>query len=63
MAQIKVMAISSGGGHWVQFVRLKPAFRDMAMVYVGVDPSLAVDVPGERLLIVRDATRKSKWAR
>lgn len=62
MAQIKVMAISSGGGHWVQMMRLKPAFHDMAMVYVSVDPSLAVDVPGERLLTVRDATRKSKWA-
>ena len=63
MAQIKVMAISSGGGHWVELMRLKPAFRDMTMVYVSVDPSLAVDVPGERLPIVRDATGKSKWAR
>ncbi len=62
MAQIKVMAISSGGGHWVQLMRLKAAFRDMDMVYVCVDPSVQVDVPGERLLLVRDATRKSKWA-
>jgi UDP-N-acetylglucosamine:LPS N-acetylglucosamine transferase len=62
MAKIKVLAVSSGGGHWVQLQRLKPAFRDFEMVYVSVDPSLQVDVPGERLLVVRDATRKSKWA-
>ena len=62
MPKIKVMAIASGGGHWVQLMRLKPAFNDMDMVYVSVDASLFVDVPEDRLITVRDATRKSKWA-
>ncbi len=32
----KLLAISSGGGHWVQLCRLRPAFRDSDVVYVSV---------------------------
>lgn len=60
MTNGKTMAISSGGGHWVQLLRLRPAFDDLDVVYVSVDPTLTVDVPGRRLRTVRDATRKSK---
>jgi UDP-N-acetylglucosamine:LPS N-acetylglucosamine transferase len=62
MTPSKIMAISSGGGHWVQLMRLKPAFDDLHVVYVSVDPTLAVDVPGRQLRTVRDATRASKLA-
>lgn len=57
----RVMAISSGGGHWVQLMRLKPAFEGMDVFYVSLDPTAAVDVPGKRFYTIRDASRKQKW--
>ena len=42
----KIMAIASGGGHWVQMRRIMPAFEGLEVFYVSVDPSSAADVPG-----------------
>lgn len=58
----KVMAIASGGGHWVQLMRLRPAFDGMNVFYVSMDKTAAVDVPGLRYYTIRDASRKQKWA-
>ena len=63
----KIMAIASGGGHWVQLMRLRPAFDGvpasdgMNVFYVSMDPSASVDVPGQRYYTIRDASRKQKW--
>ena len=46
----KILAIASGGGHWVQMRRIMPAFEGLDVFYVSVDPSSAADVPGRRLL-------------
>jgi len=35
-----VMAISSAGGHWVQLMRLRPAWRGLDVTYVTTDPGL-----------------------
>ena len=51
------MAIASGGGHWIQLQRLKPAFEGCDVTYVSVYPDYADDVPGERFYAVRDVTR------
>ena len=59
-ANHKVMAIASGGGHWVQLCRLKLAFEGMDIFYVSVDPSAATDVPGHRYYTVRDASRRDR---
>jgi len=56
------MAIASGGGHWVQLMRLRPAWEGLDVFYVSLDPSSAVDVPGHRYYTIRDASRKQKWA-
>lgn len=56
------MAIASGGGHWVQLMRLKPAFDDLDVFYVSLDPSSATDVPGRRYYTIRDASRAQPWA-
>ncbi|ANY83201.1 hypothetical protein BB934_27960 (plasmid) [Microvirga ossetica] len=58
----KILAISSGGGHWVQLCRLRAAFCDCDVVYASVDPIYAEDVPGQRLYIVCNATRRDKFA-
>ena len=41
----RVLAISSGGGHWVQLPRLRPAFAGAEVTYVTVDRAYATDVP------------------
>jgi hypothetical protein len=57
---LKIMAISSGGGHWVQMRRIIPAFAGMDVVYVSVDPSSAADVPGQRYHAIRSVTRRDR---
>lgn len=56
----RVLAISSGGGHWVQLLRLRPAFEGCRVVYATVERAYRVDVPGEKLYHVTDATRWNK---
>lgn len=52
--------MASGGGHWVQLLRLRPAFEGCAVTYVTVDAAYAEDLDGERLRVVADATRWNK---
>jgi UDP-N-acetylglucosamine:LPS N-acetylglucosamine transferase len=56
----KVLAVASGGGHWVQLLRLSPAFADSDVVYVGVIDSYGSQVPGHKFYTVNDATRWNK---
>jgi hypothetical protein len=53
----RVLAISSGGGHWVELLRLRPAFTGDDVVYVTVSRKYQVDVAGARFYVVPDATR------
>ena len=32
----KVLAVSSGGGHWIQLMRIKHAFEDCSVTFVTV---------------------------
>ena len=58
--QPRVLAISSGGGHWVQLLRVSPAFAGCDVCYVTVRDSYASDVPGQRFRTIVDATRWNK---
>ena len=53
----KIVAISSGGGHWVELLRLRPAFEGHFVVYVTVDEAYRCQVKGSPLRVVRDVTR------
>lgn len=53
----RLLALGSGGGHWVQLLRLRPAFEGFEVVYVTMFESYAAAVPGCRLHIVPDASR------
>ena len=53
----RLLAISSGGGHWVQLLRLRPAFEGCEVIFSSVLPAYAQDVKGERFIAIRDATR------
>ncbi len=54
---MKVLAVSSGGGHWVELLRLLPAFEEHALHFVTVNETYVRDVPGHEFSTVRDATR------
>ncbi len=53
----RILAVASGGGHWVQLQRVVPAFEGHSITFVTIDPTYRADVPDERVLIVRDSTR------
>lgn len=57
----KVLAVASGGGHWVQLMRLKPLFEGMAVEYIATDAAYAADA-GKPVLAVRDANMWDKPA-
>jgi hypothetical protein len=52
-----VLAVASGGGHWVQLRRVIPALDGHRVVYVTIHPTYKTDVPGAKVHIVNDATR------
>jgi len=56
----KLLAVASGGGHWIQLLRLTPAFADCQVVFVTVQEAYRADVAGHKLYSVTDATRHSK---
>ena len=53
----KILAIASGGGHWVQLLRLRAAFEGHDVVFATVDRRYAAQVPGHRFHVFNDATR------
>jgi UDP-N-acetylglucosamine:LPS N-acetylglucosamine transferase len=58
---MKVLAVASKGGHWVELLRVLPAFSGMEMVYVSTDPHLAGTVEGSKFYCVPDANRWNKF--
>jgi hypothetical protein len=53
----RVLAIASGGGHWVQLLRIRPALANCDITFASVRSGYAEDVPGERFVLIPDATR------
>jgi UDP-N-acetylglucosamine:LPS N-acetylglucosamine transferase len=60
-AMSKILAVASGGGHWIQLRRLQPAFEGLDVTYVGVQVTYAEEVPDHRFYAVRDVTRRDRW--
>ncbi|MEW6252351.1 MAG: UDP-N-acetylglucosamine--LPS N-acetylglucosamine transferase [Planctomycetota bacterium] len=56
----RILAIASGGGHWVQLLRLRSAFAGHAVTYATVARAYAADVPGCRFRAIPDATQWNK---
>lgn len=53
----RVLAVASGGGHWLELRRLYPAFAGLDVAFVSVHPNYMNQVPGHRYYVVRDVTR------
>ncbi len=58
----RVLAVASGGGHWVQLLRVAPAFKDLDIAFVTVSAVYRSQVEGYRFYTVTDATRWNKLA-
>ena len=56
----KVLAIASRGGHWIQLLRLRPAFSDCDVMVVTTDPAYKTMVDGAKFCVVTEATRFQK---
>lgn len=58
----KVLAISSGGGHWVQLLRLRPAFEGCDVIYATVREGYREDVGEAEFRLIPDSNRSTKLA-
>ena len=59
---MRILAVASGGGHWVQLLRLRPAFADEHVTYVTVNRAHASEVGSAPFYVVNDATRWGTWS-
>jgi len=53
------LAVASGGGHWTQLLRLRPAFEGLNVEYVTTNPDYRAEVEG-KLHVVQDANMWDK---
>lgn len=58
-ARAVILAGASGGGHWIELLRLRPAFEGFDVVYVSTFENYANVVPESRFYVVPDASRFS----
>jgi hypothetical protein len=58
----KLLAVSSGGGHWVQLLRIRHAFEGCDVTFVTVHESYRAQVPNHKFYLVNDANRWNKIA-
>ncbi len=57
----KILAVSSSGGHWIQLLRLRPAFSDCEVVFASTNKGSASEVGGYEFFHIINATRKSPF--
>jgi UDP-N-acetylglucosamine:LPS N-acetylglucosamine transferase len=56
----KIVAVASAGGHWIQLLRLRPAFINDDVTFMCTKPSFATTVEGYKYFTVPDANRRGK---
>ncbi len=57
---LRLLAVSSGGGHWIQMLRLRASFVGAEVHYATVDPSAARMVAPAPFHIYPDANKGTK---
>lgn len=61
LASKRILAIASGGGHFVQLLRLRAAWEGHDVTYATVHAAQAVEVAPAPLLTFRDVSRADIW--
>jgi UDP-N-acetylglucosamine:LPS N-acetylglucosamine transferase len=59
-SRIRVLAAASGGGHWTQLLKLRPAFEDCEVLFVGVSEDYRLTVADAAFVAVPDVTRSNR---
>jgi hypothetical protein len=59
--RIRILAVSSGGGHWIELIRLVPAFEGHDVAFATVDEAYRTEAGSARFHTIRDVTRWDKW--
>jgi UDP-N-acetylglucosamine:LPS N-acetylglucosamine transferase len=59
----RILAVSSGGGHWVELMRISPAFAGHDVAFVTVDETYRSRAGASRFYTIQDVTRwnKLRW--
>jgi hypothetical protein len=57
---LKILAVASGGGHWVQLRRLRRAFEGHDVIYVTVAGGPEDELGGSKVVHIGDATAWDK---
>lgn len=57
----RVLAISSGGGHWVQLLRLRPAFENCKVTFATVSKEYKHEVEDHDFRLVLDSNMDQKF--
>lgn len=57
----KLLAVASGGGHWVQLLRVASAFQGCDVTYVSTHASYRSQVEGHKFLTVSDSSLSTKF--
>ena len=60
--QKPILAVSSGGGHWIQLLRLRPVWDTFPVVYASVDRAYRNDVYPNHYFVIPDGNRNTKAA-
>ena len=58
--RVRLAAISSGGGHWVQLQRLRPGFAECDVTFITVNEGYRADIGAASFRLIPDANRSSK---
>mgnify|MGYP006278130185 CR=1 FL=1 len=58
----RILAIASGGGHWIQLLRLRPALAGAEVHWATVDRALGRGLDGAGFHVFNDANRERKLA-
>lgn len=53
----RILAVASGGGHWTQMMRMRPALQGADVVFVTTLPGLESQVKPNTVYITHDASR------
>lgn len=57
---IKILAVASAGGHWVELLRLQPAFNGFDVSYMSTNLSFAQTVKGHEFYCIPEVSRWNK---
>lgn len=60
MKRIKVLAVASGGGHWVELLRLGKAFDNTQLTYMSTNVSFRQTVPESDFVLIPEINRWNK---